>query len=203
MRRARVWIWAGGIAGVALWAGCNQILGTGEPIVTGAGGSDTVGGGGNGGTGTTISNGGNGTTSQAAGGGCTDDLEWAQWVFPEPVATSRFATGAGESITDDWTGLTWTMNAVSVDVTADMADMACQPSGGRLPTRIELLSIVDYSKTTPGTIKLYSPFFGQGVRYWTSTVSTEQQRWVVDFQTGLAGPESAAMATADIRCVLP
>ena len=80
------------------------------------------------------------------------------------------------------------------------AEPSCEADGGRLPTRIELLSIVDYENK--GTKKLYSDFMGPTGLYWTSTVSPAQEPWVVDFETGNAGPVSAA-TPASVRCVYP
>jgi hypothetical protein len=79
---------------------------------------------------------------------------WAGWPMPDPAATSYDTTTPGV-VLDRVTGLEWQR-----DVPAEMLDWqgaraacACLSLGGhrdwRLPSRIELVSIVDYTRHDP------------------------------------------------------
>jgi hypothetical protein len=199
MSRTRALVWPGVIAGFVLWAGCNAILGTdGEPHLTagaGASGGDTgaaaAGPGGTGGDSTTSASGGSG-----GAGGCTED-EDATWSLP--LSDVKRFTGGEEIIKDNATKLSWLVMPSPAPVPFGQAADACQ-EGLRLPTRIELLSIVNYSIVVASTLKVYTGFKGDGELYWTGTVDLEGKPWAVNFKQGEAAPQTTSL-NAFVRCV--
>lgn len=129
------------------------------------------------------------------------DLEWARWTG---VNTNIFVTEGGH-VRDQSTGLLWqgvaanaafswqearahcgAMNTPPLDGKADNVASPGRP--WRLPTRIELLSIVDYSKHLPALpddvfTSQDGPRWGP---FWTATLdaSDEERAWVVNFDRG-------------------
>lgn len=144
------------------------------------------------------------------------DREWARFRLPAPSpGTASYVTSA-ETVCDKVTGLTWS-RIPSGPKTWDEAVATCDTlsAGGmtdwRLPTRIELLSLVDFAKETPaidgtafpGTVVVPPNDAGPPeARYWSA--STHPQlfllRSVVGFDYGqaqwLAKDEKHA-----VRCV--
>jgi hypothetical protein len=113
---------------------------------------------------------------------------------------------------DRITGLEWLAgSAVSATKgSAANAAAACQASnvGGewdwRLPTRIELLSILDYGlRVTPGP--LWPPEMGSAPAgadvFWTSSSAGSNGRYVVDFSSGDVVALDPANGQAFVRCV--
>jgi len=125
----------------------------------------------------------------------SSDHVWAQWTlpFPMPAGSERY-TWTDDVVYDKVTHLVWQRKATQVQFTWEEAKTYCEclndancggdkisgyPSGWRLPTRIELASIVDYEKPDlpsineaafPGTLPtLYwsaSPFTGAPASAW-------------------------------------
>lgn len=128
------------------------------------------------------------------------DLEWARW----PVLNSPLLVSDGENTRDQTTGLLWQKVAAWKTMTWDEARAHCgalndPPRDGtgdnvavpgrpwRLPTRIELLSIVDYRKSNPAVTA--GAFEGDGPvdgPFWTATrdAADEGKAWVVNFNLG-------------------
>jgi hypothetical protein len=92
-----------------------------------------------------------------AGTSCNDvgpGSAWAAWPMPDPTSTS-YDTSAADVVVDRVTGLMW-QRAVGPDSYAwDQAKAYCDclalgdHDDWRLPTRIELVSIVDFAKGDP------------------------------------------------------
>jgi len=112
--------------------------------------------------------------------------EWAQWTPGDGQWAIRTTT-----VRDERTGLTWTREAAPNKQTWANAVGHCEKLSldegtWRLPTRIELGSIVDYEKATPPAVDAKAfpkvPPFG----FWTATVNAANgdQAWFVSFGSG-------------------
>ena len=124
-------------------------------------------------------------------GGPSIDYRWARWIMPNgaeaglPNAASYAFVDAG--VHDGITGLTWGNSQ------NDSAGGCIYP--WRLPTRIELVSILDTSRSPV----LVNPVFTssqasaaqasvQPTAYWTSSVTPDGRRWTVNFSQGTVAP---------------
>jgi hypothetical protein len=198
---------------------------------SGSGGTtgSTSGGGGHGGA-TTGAGGHGGATSAGGSGGamvtspsCGDPrpdgdagvLRWAQWPMPTPpgaglphAATYQVPAGA-PTVCDAVTGLVWEResSAELFDLDGAIAHCAALDKGNhadwRLPTRVELVSLLAYEKAPPlidgdafpGTLTDW---------YWTSSIVAGNNRsWGVDFNTGDVHflPGDTQRTTFRVRCV--
>ncbi len=134
------------------------------------------------------------------------DLEWAMWPLPSVTpASGDYAVTAG-TVLDERTRLVWQRQSSSA-TTRDGARAACEAlvlegaDDWRLPTRIELLSLVSYGRSPPTVNVVAFPSASGGV-FWSTTPDprTPDEGWGVDFDRA----ESAldAIATAHrVRCV--
>jgi hypothetical protein len=79
---------------------------------------------------------------------------WAAWPMPDPLAPS-YDVSSSEVVVDTSTGLMWerTVGPDALSWDRAKARCACVSTGGyhdwRLPMRIELVSIVDFTKSDP------------------------------------------------------
>jgi hypothetical protein len=141
---------------------------------------------------------------------------WAHWPMPNPHAfiapdssiplPHPMAYEAGTDVTvvrDAVTGLLWERaDAPATDFAAAAAHCATLGPGWRVPTRIELVSLVDF--THRPTIDTMTFDAGQAATYWTSSVVQRdaapdaRQYWTVSFDDGLA--DNTSLATY-VRCV--
>jgi hypothetical protein len=143
---------------------------------------------------------------------------WAHWPMPNPHAfiapdssiplPHRMAYEAGTDVTvvrDAVTGLLWERaDAPATDFAAAAAHCATLAPGfgWRVPTRIELVSLVDF--THRPTIDTMTFDAGQAATYWTSSVVQRdaapdaRHYWTVSFDDGLA--DNTSLATY-VRCV--
>ena len=145
-------------------------------------------------------------------GACFVDREWIQSPPPaESPPTGDYIVNAGV-VSAPNVGLTWQSLPGLPDVhpsgSATAAEASCSALtlGGftdwRLPTRIELLSIIDSSLSGYATNQTAFPRPTAVGSYWTSTplVTDLTKSWVVDFTTG----GSMAVANSQVhyvRCV--
>jgi hypothetical protein len=127
---------------------------------------------------------------------------WAQWKMPNPDAAiapdsstllpnqmSYQVNGdAGQiTVTDLVTNLVWLQAYQTVNAPLDLAT-AC-PIGFHVPTRIQLVSLIDF--TQPSVTINTATFPGVPAdRFWTSsqvagTSGSSIQYWTIDFSTGL------------------
>jgi hypothetical protein len=201
-----------------LVGGCNQILGIERHTLAPGGAGGTTGSGGAVGTG-----GGSGTTGAAGGpvcsnddGGSATDADQADagpmtcgFVMPNPFhapgdlpnRASYTKYPASHTVMDNVTGLTWEAEVdPTTAYTQQDAIMHCQnKSGGgwRLPTRLELVSLVDFTVAQPGPT--IAPEFGNDPawtavpdvngdyrKFWTSghAAFDPNTGWEVDFSNG-------------------
>lgn len=137
---------------------------------------------------------------------------WAAWPMPDPSMASapnspRYDTSSAEVVVDLLTGLAW-QRAVEPAEHAwqeakDLCD--CSTLGGfddwRLPTRIELVSIVDFTKGGPAVDPVAFPATPSDYVWSASRVAgTESAAWYVYFLDG--NTHSAGLDTPHgVRCV--
>ncbi len=129
-------------------------------------------------------------------------LRWAQWPMPH-------RDGAGDATIveieagyhDDVTKLMWSTSH-PLKETLGQAEARCK-TVGRLPTRIELASLLE-----PGLVPPYDTTVGdmESGPYWTSSEvfdpnATQQLFWVVDFQTGRLEKQDPFLPGAHVRCI--
>lgn len=121
------------------------------------------------------------------------DREWAQW----PVNDLDTFEIRDPSVYQPATGLEWLSDA---RLNWEDAKQHCRSlgEGWRLPTRIELVSLVDHAISSPA-----SSFPGAtGDTYWSATpvANGEGSAWVVDFEFGDTRLEGIA-SSHRVRCV--
>lgn len=140
--------------------------------------------------------------------GGVPDFEWARWVLPAsaPDGSSYVTNTADGTVLDATTGLVW-QRASSSPQSWDGGRVYCLGlmlggvPGWRLPTLIELESIVDYGRANPSI----DPAFPAtpSSTFWTSTAranSDAGEGWAVDFAAG----ETMRIVPDDllaVRCV--
>lgn len=115
------------------------------------------------------------------------DTEWAQWTPGNADWIVREKTAR-----DKRTGLTWTREASSTAQNWEMAKMYCENLKWRLPTRIELTSIVDYEKSTAPAVDTQTFRTLLPLGYWTSTprAGDTSYAWVVSLERGYVTVDS-------------
>jgi hypothetical protein len=136
-----------------------------------------------------------------AGGTCLPtDREWARWSF------NVVPQWSGEPVSDTRTGLVWERTAPASLMTFAQARARCEElvaaehDDWRLPTRIELLSIVDFQRHQPAV----NPAFAStpSAPFWSATPDARDltRAWTVNFRDGYAAP-AAASGAFHVRCV--
>jgi hypothetical protein len=121
---------------------------------------------------------------------------WARWVMPNPARSglpnpaSYTVSNSGNLVTDNVTGLIWQRNVDSRSHTWDEAKQYCAcltidgVAGWRLPSRIELVSIADWTASGPSIDSNAFPNT-PGDSFWTSSVLTDPGLgWLVYFGSG-------------------
>jgi hypothetical protein len=114
------------------------------------------------------------------------------FVMPNPPSTglphpASYTANADGTITDDVTGLTWegTVDATSYMDDEAAAHCASKGEGWRLPTRLELVSLVDFTITPGPTI---NPIFKNTppTTFWTASAyyGDAGDDWYVGFDEG-------------------
>ena len=134
------------------------------------------------------------------------DPEWAMWRLPPAVPGAADYSALGDVVRDETTQLEWLVDPLEPRSRAEAASAcaALQGAGGgfRLPTRIELLSLVDYDPEGDGI----NPFvFGASAgteEAWTSSSAalSPAKAWFVGFATGESAMADASMPKV-ARCV--
>jgi hypothetical protein len=123
--------------------------------------------------------------------------------LPNPAKYTRNADG---TITDDVTGLTWDGRVEDVGRSEQdgAAQCAAKGEGWRLPTRLELVSLVDYTVPAPGPT-IDAIFEGTpGAIFWTSSIYAGDvgDAWTVGFDAGYS--DYGLRETLErVRCVRP
>lgn len=113
-------------------------------------------------------------------------LDWARW----PVAGLGEFEVRDETVLQRATGLEWQREPGASPVTWEEAAAACAGSklaggGWRLPTRIELQGLVDYSRSGPAIDSAAFPGT-PGAYFWSASPAlwNHDQPWAVSFADG-------------------
>jgi hypothetical protein len=212
---------AAAIASVVGLAGCDAVLGihqTLDQVWDGGAVAEATST-----SGASMQNGSTSTLSTAGDGAVPPPVDaggverWANWPVPNPMNTQLphpqvYDTSTPGIVRDDVTGLQWqaTVDGIARDWKDAVSYCASLPDSGggwRLPSRIELFSIVDY--TTAPAINTTSfgalPATDAGsYAYWSSSLKAgdNTQAWAVDFGTSvdLVFPKLITLPTL-VRCV--
>jgi hypothetical protein len=120
------------------------------------------------------------------------------FVMPNPPTAglpnpASYVANADGTVTEKVSGLTWETTVSGTSYTQQDAVALCAAKGGRwrLPTRLELASLVDFANTAP-------------VIYWTETLyhNNNGDAWSVGFDVGYS--DYGVRNNPDlVRCVLP
>jgi hypothetical protein len=156
-----------------------------------------------------------GLVCERAGGAACVDPSWAEW--PVPDAPSDVAMGAGNlekytdngdgTVTDGVTQLMWQQVAPTTPYsqTGSIAYCAGLTLAGyddwRLPSQIELISLVDFGASNPCIDTRYFPNAPTGP-FWSSTPSSVSGAlaWGITFFYGTVGTNAIALPYG-ARCV--
>ncbi len=137
---------------------------------------------------------------------------WAEWPMPNPVATglpnpSRYDSTTAGVVLDLVTGLMWQSVIDAGTYTQAAAVGLCQGLNlagyidWRLPTEIELVSIVDFTQSNPSINNAAFPAT-PAAYYWSSTAMSGMTGswWWVDFNAGTFTP-GVGSGSNRVRCV--
>lgn len=133
------------------------------------------------------------------------DREWAMWPLPpSTLAPGNYAV-SGRLVRDETTRLEWVRSDGAmawVDAAGACASETLDGGGFRLPTRIELLSLVDYAPRGSGIVEAV---FGEGaaVEAWSATpdaLALNTRAWSVRFETGESETDERTVTKA-VLCV--
>jgi hypothetical protein len=140
------------------------------------------------------------------------DPNWAEWPMPNlpadvtagaPNPASVGDNGDG-TVTDNVTGLVW-QQTVAPSLYAWSDALALCPTltlaghtDWRLPSAIELVSIVDYGQAAPSISGTYFPATPSAA-FWSSSIGPTYA-WKVDFNDGSTSTE-AVTGLHNVRCV--
>ncbi|MFC4066964.1 Lcl domain-containing protein [Actinoplanes subglobosus] len=131
---------------------------------------------------------------------------WASWPMPS-VKTASYRKLANGTVRDQVTCLEWQGTPAPGVYTFAEAKAYCAKLGGggwHLPTRVELMSIVDVSRSGPAIDTKAFP--GTPARFfWTSTpwavTKTPLRAWIINFYEGLASNGAFQTGEFNARCV--
>jgi hypothetical protein len=210
----------GGVTGSGGTAGRGGAIGAGGAAgATGKGGATGSGGASN--TGGAIGTG--GATTVDGGAACSyqppSEYIYARWPMPNPASSglpnpASYSDNGDGTVTDNVTKLVWQKavsssqayswcNAINYCATLTLAGRSW-----RLPTRIELLSLVDFTRTGPAINTTAFPSVPGGKYHWTSSpwvvsqIATKpQDSWIVNFSEGLTSNAGDRTAAEYARCV--
>jgi hypothetical protein len=140
---------------------------------------------------------------------CVADVSFTRFTLaPDAPQASEYASASG-AITDGTTGLAWALasgtsawsGAGGACAALDASSVGGKSSGWRLPSLVELLSIVDYGASAAPYVS--APFTGvASAPYWTATPNAQiaGQAWSVDFGSGQSPLDSVTTAK-NVMCV--
>lgn len=140
---------------------------------------------------------------------CESSGGYPTWPMPGTPGHARTYTVGSATVRDGVTGLEWQRTVDALTYTYSAAVSYCDSlaldgkTDWRLPTRIELLSLVDYTHYNPSIDPAAFPST-PSERFWTSTVRTAAPafgRWSVGFQYGGDTFGYDESATQRVRCV--
>jgi RNA polymerase sigma factor (sigma-70 family) len=147
-------------------------------------------------------------SSTAGCGGKGLASRWASWPMPG-AKTASYRNQKDGTVRDDVTCLEW-QRGIGPDVYtfteagAYCAGLGLDGGGWHLPTRVELSSLVDVSRSGPAIDTTAFP--GTSARFfWTSTpwavTKTPPRAWIINFYEGLASNGAFQTGEFHARCV--
>ena len=135
--------------------------------------------------------------------------DYADWTMPNAADAPNPAryTPDGNEVVDDVTGLVWQRTPSTDSFAFEQAPDYCERLGTstgklwRLPTRIELVSLVDYTRDAPAIDPVAFPDTPVDF-FWSSTPVHGDERiaWSVFFLDG-AAVNADRLIAARVRCV--
>ena len=138
-------------------------------------------------------------------GACVLDFEWANWPLPPESPTDYTDNGDG-TVRDNVTGLLWQKTISSATYLWAAASTYCSALnlggelGWRVPSTVELLSIVDWGKKNPTINSTAFPGTPPN-EFWASRPTPSGRPWKVWFENGTSFPADSTTYPAHIRCV--
>lgn len=141
---------------------------------------------------------------------CHWNWEWANWSMSPPAAKKLTVSGDALEVADNVTGLVWQRGLSDASMNwsgakSYCANLASAGGGWRLPTVVELLSIVDFTRLNPA-IDTSAFSLGSssaaGDWFWTSSpyAGSSGYAWAIHFGSGMS-VNYAASAANWVRCV--
>jgi len=135
------------------------------------------------------------------------DYEWANWPVP-PESPTDYNMSGGPTVVDNVTGLVWQVSTAQTFKWIDAMNYCSTLSlgslqgGWRLPTAIELLSLVDSGRSGPAIDPTAFPVMPAIPLFWTSTPvpGSTASAWYVSFVAGSSGGKTAG-SMLSARCV--
>lgn len=131
--------------------------------------------------------------------GVSEASSWARWRMdntPQEVASgapdasqTSFDAGVSMELFDNVSGLRWSLQTASLDTVTDAATH-CEGAGYRLPTRIEIVTLLDSTQpSAPFITPALSSTVKQFNALWTSSYvrpikNGTLQFWFLDLTTG-------------------
>jgi hypothetical protein len=144
------------------------------------------------------------------GSAANTDCSCGGFTMPNPSASGEpnlasYTRNSDSTVTDNVTGLVWEGTVDATTYTQADAEQHCQakPGGWRLPTRIELVSLIDFTIASPGPTINSAAFPGATADpFWTSSSSAAaaDYGWNVTFYIGDANV-GFDKGTSKVRCV--
>lgn len=136
------------------------------------------------------------------------DPRWAEWPVPSSTSPTGYTDNGDGTVTDRTTGLMWEKTGTTTAMTHPAAVTYCATmarTGGhsdwRLPSKIELVSIVDYGRDDPSINPIFTGT--QLNSYWSSILpyaGITSAAWCVEFGAGSAEGLNLTEG-AYVRCV--
>ena len=149
--------------------------------------------------------------AEQCSGSETDAAEtppWATWPMPNPSSSglpnpARYDTGKLGVVIDQVTGLMWQRETPAEYGFADAAALCAELAlaghcDWRLPTRIELVSLVDFTLSNP-TLDT-TAFAAASGEYW-STSALDEYRWRIGSDGATRASKESMAPTGLARCV--
>ncbi|MBI5548961.1 MAG: DUF1566 domain-containing protein [Deltaproteobacteria bacterium] len=135
------------------------------------------------------------------------DYEWTRWRVPPDAPPASNYQISGGVVTDAVTGLQWQRSISTEEYLWEDAKSYCAGSwldggGWRLPTVVELQSIVDFGRYDPAIDPMAFPNTPPD-SFWTSSVLVGHfnDAWVVYFAYGTVAYDNGLLDDNWVRCV--
>lgn len=141
-----------------------------------------------------------------------DPVSWAQWPMPNypeaGVGAVQALTVNGDEVKDEVTKLTWRKQTAGNGLSYDDAVKACKAIASgtwRLPKRVELVTLLDFSRPDPEP-RIARAFGDVVFSAWTSSEyrtidGVQPAYWAIDFSTGVVVHKTTANFQLAALCV--